>query len=89
LRGSYTDAAPGDLGTKGRLVTDVDGRVLRGDGSAIAGLYAAGNTSSFVMGTKYAGPGDTLGPAMTFAWLAARHIAATAARDAPVPVSAD
>lgn len=80
---------PGDLGTKGGLVTDVDGRVLRDDGSAIQGLYAAGNTSSSVMGTKYAGPGATLGPAMTFAWLAARHIAAAAASDVSVAVGAE
>jgi 3-oxosteroid 1-dehydrogenase len=66
---------PGDLGTKGGLLTDVDGRVLREDGSAIAGLYAAGNASASVMGTKYAGPGATLGPAMAFAWLAVRHLA--------------
>jgi 3-oxosteroid 1-dehydrogenase len=78
---------PGDLGTKGGLVTDEDGRVLRGDGSAIAGLYASGNVSASVMGTKYAGPGATLGPAMTFAYLAARHIAA-GARAAAAPVTA-
>jgi succinate dehydrogenase/fumarate reductase flavoprotein subunit len=75
---------PGDLGTKGGLLTDVDARVLRPDGSAIDGLYAAGNVSSSVMGTSYAGPGATLGPAMTFAYLASRHIAARARQ----PVSA-
>jgi 3-oxosteroid 1-dehydrogenase len=66
---------PGDLGTKGGLVTDVDARVLRADGSPIDGLYATGNVSASVMGTKYAGPGATLGPAMTFAYVAVRHIA--------------
>jgi 3-oxosteroid 1-dehydrogenase len=70
---------PGDLGTKGGLCTDVDGRVLRADGSAIAGLYAAGNASSPMMGHTYAGPGATIGPALTFGYLAARHIAARAA----------
>lgn len=65
---------PGDLGTKGGLVTDVDGRVLREDGSAIDGLYAAGNASSPVMGHTYAGPGATIGPAMTFAYLAVLDI---------------
>jgi succinate dehydrogenase/fumarate reductase flavoprotein subunit len=70
---------PGDLGTKGGVMTDVDARVLREDGSPIPGLYAAGNVAASVMGTKYAGPGATLGPAMTFAYIAARHIAESAA----------
>jgi 3-oxosteroid 1-dehydrogenase len=67
---------PGDLGTKGGLLTDEDARVLRSDGSAIEGLYATGNVSAAVMGRDYAGPGATLGPAMTFGYLAAAHIAA-------------
>ncbi|MFG1924342.1 3-oxosteroid 1-dehydrogenase [Cryptosporangium sp. NPDC048952] len=62
---------PGDLGTKGGLVTDDHSRVLRDDGSVIPGLYAAGNTSAQVMGRTYAGPGATLGPAMTSGYLAA------------------
>lgn len=66
---------PGDLGTKGGLVTDSEARVLREDGSVIDGLYAAGNTSSAVMGHTYAGPGATIGPAMVFGYLAAQHAA--------------
>ncbi len=66
---------PGDLGTKGGLRTDTDARVLREDGGVIPGLYAAGNVSAAVMGNSYAGPGATLGPAMTFGYLAAEHIA--------------
>ncbi len=62
---------PGDLGTKGGLRTDERARVLRADGSAIEGLYAAGNTSALVMGRSYAGAGATIGPAMTFGYLAA------------------
>jgi 3-oxosteroid 1-dehydrogenase len=62
---------PGDLGTKGGLRTDARGRVLRLDGTVIAGLYAAGNASAAVMGRTYAGPGATLGPAMVFGYLAA------------------
>jgi 3-oxosteroid 1-dehydrogenase len=61
------------------LRTDAHGRVLRGDGSAIDGLYAAGNVSSPVMGHTYAGPGATIGPAITFGYLAALDIAARAA----------
>jgi 3-oxosteroid 1-dehydrogenase len=75
---------PGDLGTKGGLRTDVHARVQRADGSVIDGLYAAGNVSSPVMGHTYAGPGATIGPAITFGYLAALHIAERA-RSAPVP----
>lgn len=70
---------PGDLGTKGGLVTDVDARVVRADGTPIEGLYATGNVSASVMGKRYAGPGATLGPAMTFAYVAARHAAGAGA----------
>ncbi len=68
----------GEIGTKGGLVTDESARVLREDGSVIAGLYATGNCSAAVMGKTYAGPGATLGPAMTFGYLAVRDIAASA-----------
>jgi 3-oxosteroid 1-dehydrogenase len=77
---------PGDLGTKGGLRTDVHARVLREDGSVIEGLYAAGNTSSTVMGHTYAGPGATIGPAITFGYLAALHAAGRV--EAPVPARA-
>jgi 3-oxosteroid 1-dehydrogenase len=66
---------PGDLGTKGGLVTDERARVLRPDGTAIEGLYAAGNVSAAVMGHTYAGPGATIGPALVFGYLAAEDIA--------------
>lgn len=69
---------PGDLGTKGGIRTDVHGRALRDDGSVIEGLYAAGNVSAPVMGHTYPGPGGTIGPAMTFGYLAALHIAGAA-----------
>ena len=62
---------PGDLGTKGGLRTDERARVLREDGSVIGGLYAAGNASASVMGHSYAGAGATIGPAMTFGYIAA------------------
>ena len=66
---------PGDLGTKGGLLTDERARVVRPDGSVIPGLYAAGNVSSAVMGYTYAGPGATIGPALVFGYLAAEDIA--------------
>jgi 3-oxosteroid 1-dehydrogenase len=65
---------PGDLGTKGGLVTDERARVLRSDGSVVPGLYAAGNASAAVMGYTYAGPGATIGPALVFGYLAAEDI---------------
>jgi 3-oxosteroid 1-dehydrogenase len=65
----------GDLGTKGGLVTDARARVRREDGTAVDGLYAIGNASAAVMGNEYAGPGATIGPAMVFGYLAARHAA--------------
>ncbi|MEV5652725.1 3-oxosteroid 1-dehydrogenase [Nocardia sp. NPDC052254] len=65
---------PGDLGTKGGLVTDTAARVLREDGSVIDGLYASGNSSIPVMGHTYAGPGATIGPALTFGYLAVMDI---------------
>jgi 3-oxosteroid 1-dehydrogenase len=66
---------PGDLGTKGGLRTDERARVLRADSTVIEGLYAAGNASASVMGHSYAGAGATIGPAMTFGYLAALDMA--------------
>ncbi|MGY2704651.1 FAD-dependent oxidoreductase [Nocardioides sp. HB32] len=63
-----------DLGTKGGLVTDAAGRVLREGGSHIASLYAAGNSAASVFGTVYPGPGAPLGSAMVFASLAVRDL---------------
>jgi 3-oxosteroid 1-dehydrogenase len=66
---------PSDLGTKSGLVTDVRGRVLDDKDAAIPGLYAAGNSASTVMGTRYAGAGATIGPAMVFGFLCGEAIA--------------
>lgn len=71
----------GDLGTSGGLLTDEHARVLREDGSIIAGLYATGNTSAAVMGRSYAGAGATIGPAMTFGYVAAQHISENCNRE--------
>lgn len=65
---------PGDLGTKGGLLTDEFGRVIREDGSVIKGLYASGNNTASVMGKTYPGPGSTLGPACTFSYIAMNHV---------------
>lgn len=66
---------PGDLNTKGGLVTDEHARVLRDDGSVIPGLYAAGNNAASVMGHTYPGPGSTIGPAGVFGFRGAQHAA--------------
>ncbi|BBZ29669.1 3-ketosteroid-delta-1-dehydrogenase [Mycolicibacterium madagascariense] len=65
----------GDLGTSGGLRTDEFARVLREDDTVIAGLYATGNATAAVMGRSYAGAGATIGPAMTFGYVAAKHLA--------------
>jgi 3-oxosteroid 1-dehydrogenase len=66
---------PGDIGTKGGLLTNENAQVMGKDGLPIRGLYAIGNCSASVMGRYYPGAGATLGPAMTFGFLAAEHIA--------------
>ena len=69
----------GDLGTSGGLRTDEYARVLRSDDTVVRGLYAVGNTAAPVMGRSYAGAGATIGPAMTFGFVAAKHLAAQTA----------
>jgi 3-oxosteroid 1-dehydrogenase len=65
----------GDIGTNGGLVTDEKARVKNTDGEVIMGLYAVGNCSASVMGRSYPGAGATLGPAMTFGYIAGRDAA--------------
>ena len=64
---------PGEMGTAGGLVIDTHARVLNKEGNVIPGLYACGNCSTALLPT-YPGPGSTLGPAMTFGYLAAKDI---------------
>jgi len=70
---------PGDVSTYGGVVTDACARVLRADGSVIAGLYATGVTTASVMGGVYPGAGASIGPSLTFGYVAARHAAGLAA----------
>jgi len=65
---------PGDIGTKGGLLTNRDGQVLNTTGQIISGLYCIGNNSSAVTGPAYPGAGSTLGPAMTFGFRAVAHM---------------
>jgi len=64
---------PGDIGTKGGVDVDVNAQALNVSGKPIIGLYATGNTASSVMGYTYPGAGSTIGPAMTFGYVAAKH----------------
>jgi 3-oxosteroid 1-dehydrogenase len=66
---------PGDVSTYGGVVTDPNGRVTTADGSVIHGLYATGTTTASMMGNVYAGAGASVGPSMTFGYIAARHAA--------------
>ena len=72
---------PGDIGTKGGLLTDRDARVLDDAGAVVEGLYCVGNNAASVMGPAYPGAGSTLGPAMTFAY---RAIAAIKGQPLPL-----
>ncbi len=66
----------GDLGTFEGIRTDRFARVLRAaSGEPIAGLYAVGNDMASMMGGNYPGAGITLGPALTFGYIAGRHLA--------------
>ena len=66
---------PGDLGTFLGLCTDRSARVLDKQRQPIRGLYAVGNDMASFMGGNYPGAGITLGPAMTFGYIAAHHLA--------------
>jgi succinate dehydrogenase/fumarate reductase flavoprotein subunit len=67
----------GDLGTFAGIRTDEAARVLTAAGEAIPGLYAAGNDAASIMAGTYPGAGITLGPAITFGYIAALHAAET------------
>jgi succinate dehydrogenase/fumarate reductase flavoprotein subunit len=64
-----------DLGTCAGLRTDTHCQVLGKDNQPIPGLYAIGNDMQSIMRGHYPGPGITLGPALTFGYVAACHLA--------------
>jgi len=66
---------PGDVSTYGGVVTDSNGQVIAENGAPIGGLYATGTSSASVMGNVYAGAGSSIGPSLTFGYIAARHAA--------------
>jgi 3-oxosteroid 1-dehydrogenase len=65
----------GALGTNGGARTDASAQILDVDGQPIAGLFGAGNVISCPTGSVYAGAGGTLGPALTFGYIAGRAAA--------------
>ena len=64
----------GALGTSGGPKTNADAQVVDWEGNPIQGLYAAGNVMSAVLGDVYGGAGGTLGPGLTFGYIAGRHL---------------
>ena len=66
---------PGSLGTFSGLRTNHTAQVLDTQGQSITGLYAVGNDMNSMMGGRYPSGGITLGPAMTFGFIAAHHAA--------------
>jgi succinate dehydrogenase/fumarate reductase flavoprotein subunit len=70
--------APGTLDTKGGPVINANGQVVDIHGEVVPGLYAAGNCAASPAGQAYWGAGGTLGPAVTFGFLAGEHAAKSA-----------
>ncbi len=70
---------PGDIGTAAGLKVDAKARVLDREGDPIPGLFACGNDMNSIMAGAYPGAGITLGPALTFGYIAGRELAQTAA----------
>ena len=66
---------PAELGTFAGIATNAHAQVLDGGGQPVGGLYAVGNDAASVMGGTYPAAGITIGPALTFAYIAARHVA--------------
>lgn len=69
------DVRPSDLCSLAGLATNKHAQVLRDDGSVVDGLYAVGIDANTVMRGYYPGGGTSIGPAMTFGYIAAKRIA--------------
>jgi succinate dehydrogenase/fumarate reductase flavoprotein subunit len=79
----------GDIGTFAGLATDRYTRVLDRAGQPIPGLHAIGNDAASIMGGNYPGAGITLGPALTFGYIAGITLAGTAAPAAAAPATTE
>lgn len=75
---------PGDIGTACGMRVDAHARAIDAAGVPIPGLYVAGNDMDSVLRGHYPGPGITLGPALTFGWLAGMHLAESSTECASV-----
>ena len=75
------ELTPGDIGAATGLACDERARLVDRQGRAIDGLYACGNDMQSIMGGVYPGPGITIGPAITFGYIAALDAAARARGD--------
>ena len=64
---------PGEFATCGGMVINQNGQVINKNNDPISGLYASGNCTPALL-TTYPGPGATIGPAMTFGFIAGKHI---------------
>jgi len=76
-----TIIVPAALDTKGGPTTDPRGQVLGADGEPIPGLYGAGNCVASAAGKSYWAAGATIGPAVTFGYLAGRAAATVPIRE--------
>jgi succinate dehydrogenase/fumarate reductase flavoprotein subunit len=65
----------GDIGTAAGVRCNANAQALDAQDQPVEGLYVAGNDMHSVMGGQYPAPGITLGPALTFGWIAGRHAA--------------
>ncbi len=65
----------GTLGTNGGPRINEHAQVKNHHGGIIPGLYCAGNAAAGVFGPAYPGGGATIGPAMTFGYLAGKAVA--------------
>lgn len=76
-RGPYyaVEVVAGDIGTACGIKTNAFAQALGADDEPIPGLFVVGNDMQSVMGGAYPGPGITLGPGLTFGWVAGQYMA--------------